>query len=129
MTTKFLKDLQSPKRFKLLKDGWTKDSFTGLDWGVTSASTMTFTQAEKYCKQQGGRLPELHELHSAVNFARHNPCSYEIFKDRKSYWYWSKTRTAWSNSAWCVDFSDGNVGSSLLGYSLSVRPCRPSRKD
>ena len=32
----FLDVLYSPNRFEKLQDGWIKDKFLGLDWGVSS---------------------------------------------------------------------------------------------
>lgn len=120
--------MQSPDRFKLSEDGWIKDAFLGLDWGPSSEEGLTFKKAEKFCADKGGRLPELHELHSLVDFTKESPAINPIFKDTQSRWYWSATRTAWNKSArWVVGFFYGYVILDFEGLDFYVRPCRSSQ--
>lgn len=121
-----LNAIQSPERFKLLEDGWIQDVFLGLDWGSSSDETMNMKDAIKYCTKKGGRLPEIHKLHSLVDFSKEQPATFPILKDTKyDDWYWSGTKTAWNKSAsWCVSFSHGDVG---YGSEDGVNYARPVR--
>lgn len=120
--------MQSPERFKLLEDGWIKDVFLGLDWGPSSEEDMEFKDAEKFCADKGGRLPELHELHSLVDFTKEQPAINPSFKDQQSSYYWSATRTAWSKTArWVVGFYFGGVDDGGEDVGFYVRPCRSSQ--
>jgi len=113
------------KRFKELKDGWIKDSLTGLDWGQSSDKTMTFKQALAYCKKLGARLPTSQELMSLIDHSKRCPAS-EL--DMKDDWYWTGTSVAgYPGDAWCVLFLYGSVFSSNKGYALYVRPVRKSK--
>lgn len=121
--------LQSPDRFTVLKDDWIKDSFTGLDWGPSSDDRMEFEDAVKYCSDNGGRLPEIHELNSLVDFTKREPAIYEVFKDTKTDdWYWSGTKTSWrTDAAWCVSFISGGVYGYFEFGDSYVRPVRSSQ--
>ncbi len=127
--SKLITALNCPDRFKPLKDGWIQDSYTGLDFGPSSEKIMDMEKALEYCESKGGRLPELHELHSLVDFTKEKPAIQSIFKDTKhTDWYWSGTKTAWSNSAsWCVSFYYGCVSFSYEGGGCFVRPVRASQ--
>jgi hypothetical protein len=122
--------LKSPDRFKLLPDGWIQDSYTGLDWSPSSESIMYFKDAVKYAEDKGGRLPEIHELHSLVDFSKSDPASYEIFKDMKhDDWYWSNTprvNVSWK-SRWCVSFGSGGVYDCRKNTGNYVRAFRSSQ--
>lgn len=113
-------------RFQILKDGWIKDNQTGLEWGPSSKESLNFKDAEKYCKENGGRLPTRVELESIQDLTKYNPCiDKDIFKDTFSSWYWSSTKCAWNSSvSWCVSFYDGLVIYYLESYDDYVRPCR-----
>lgn len=127
--SKFMSDLTNPQRFKIMEDGWIQDAATGLEWGPSSENYMTLKEAEKYCAKAGGRLPDVHELHSLVDFTQEEPAiNKEIFKDTKSSYYWTRTRTAWNkNAAWCVSFFYGYVDSDNEGNGNYVRPVRVSQ--
>ena len=118
-------------RFEKLADGWIKDELTGLDWAPSSEERMDFADAQKYCADKGGRLPEADELHSLVDFTKHESATNtDIFKDTKhDDWYWTGTKASWrTDASWCVSFYDGNMD--LGGYELLgnyVRPCRSSQ--
>ena len=124
-----LDKFQSPDRFKKLKDGWIKDNLLGLDWGPSSANTMIWKDAEKYCKDLGGRLPEVNELQSLVDYSKHHPAINPIFLDTKTDdYYWSATKVAgFPDYAWLVGFSYGLVGYWCKGHGGYVRSCRSSQ--
>lgn len=127
---KLMLALNSPDRFKILEDGWVKDEVTGLDFGPSSEETMNLEDAIKYCANKGGRLPEIHELHSLVDFTKHEPAiNTEIFKDNKhDDWYWSGTKCAGNGrAAWCVSFYDGDVCYYGEDNDNDVRPVRASQ--
>ena len=127
---KLMLALNSSDRFKILDDGWVKDEVTGLDFGPSSEETMNLEDAIKYCQEKGGRLPEVHELHSLVDFTKHEPAiNTEIFKDTKhDDWYWSGTKCAWNGrAAWCVSFRYGGVNGDREGNDNYVRPVRASQ--
>lgn len=119
--------LQSPERFKLLEDGWIQDAYLGLEWGASSNKYLTFKQALAYVKKHKGRLPEVHELHSLVDYSKENPSINPLFKDTKSSYYWTNTKfvnTSYT-ARWVVYFYCGVVFWSSENYDSCVRPVRP----
>jgi len=114
------------KRFKELKDGWIKDSLTGLDWGQSSDKTMTFKQALAYCKKLGARLPTSQELMSLIDHSKRCPASELDMKTDD--WYWTGTSVAgYPVDAWCVIFGYGSVGGNDKDDDYYVRPVRASQ--
>jgi len=114
------------KRFKELKDGWIKDSLTGLDWGQSSDKTMTFKQALAYCKKLGARLPTSQELMSLIDHSKRRPAS--MLDMKHDDWYWTGTAVAgYPDGAWCVGFSFGYVVSGNKDIGVYVRPVRKSK--
>ena len=126
---KFLKLLRDPNRFKTLEDGWVRDALLGVEWGPTSEKEMPWETAKEYCAKLGGRLPEVNELQSLVDYSKRSPAiNADVFKDTKSSWYWTGTEVAgFSVLAWIVYFSNGYVGYYSKGTSSYVRPCRVSQ--
>lgn len=122
----FLKILRDPNRFKKLKDGWVRDKLLGVEWGPTSTEEMSWKKAQKHCEKLGGRLPEVNELQSIVDYRQYNPAiNKKIFPDTKSYWYWTETQRAGSPGfAWVVTFDDGGVDDGGKGFYSYVRPVR-----
>lgn len=124
------RELKSSARFKELPDGWIKDLQTGLEWGPSSDKKVTFKEAEKFCAENGGRLPDIKELLSLVDYDRREPAiDKEFFPDTKhDDYYWSGKKVAgYSDLAWCVLFRSGSVVDDYVGYSSYVRPCRASQ--
>jgi len=114
------------KRFKELKDGWIKDSLTGLDWGQSSDKTMTFKQALAYCKKLGARLPTSQELMSLIDHSKRRPAS--MLDMKHDDWYWTGTSVAgYPGDAWCVNFNGGLVFCFSKGSVDYVRPVRKSK--
>jgi hypothetical protein len=124
-----IKLLRDSNRFKKLEDGWVRDTLVGVEWGPSSDKTMNWDQANKYCAKLGGRLPEVNELQSLVDYTKKEPAiNAEIFPDTKSSWYWSGTQhQSWTDSAWCVDVYYGIVGYNDKGIGYCVRPVRASQ--
>lgn len=122
-------EVKTEARFETLNDGWVRDHQLGIDWGPSSDKTMNFEKAESYCAEKGGRLPTLRELHSLVDYEKHNPAiDKEVFKDQESSWYWTSTPLADDPGfAWIVDFYCGDVGYDHRDNDNYVRPCRPSQ--
>ncbi len=128
--SEFLVSLQNPKRFALLPDGWIKDGILGLDWGPSSEKRMEMKDAVKYCAGKGGRLPEVHELHSLVDFTKRQPACNEIFKDMKhDDCYWTKTPLVGVSfkASWVVGFCLGYVYFNFENNVNYVRPVRVSQ--
>ena len=125
----FIKLLRDPNRFRKLEDGWVRDSLLGIEWGPSSRESMTFKQAQAYCKKLKARLPEVNELQSLVDYTKYDPAiDTSIFADTVSNWYWSGTTHAGhSDYAWIVSFYNGFVNWYNKGYSNYVRPVRPSQ--
>jgi len=126
------KKAQAPlnsSRFSLLDDGWILDRRLELEWGPTASKQMNLEEAKKHCASLGARLPEMHELHSLVDYKTYDPAiDKEAFKDTKSGWYWTATPYAPdADFAWCVSFRYGRVDGSREGYTLYVRPVRASQ--
>ena len=125
----FLKLLRDPNRFKKLDDGWVRDMLCGLEWGPTADKTMTFKQAQDYCVKLGGRLPEVNELQSLVDYSKKDPAiDKDLFPDTKSSWYWTgTTHEVYSDCAWCVYVTNGYVVDINKDYVNYVRPVRASQ--
>jgi hypothetical protein len=126
--TGFLGLLRSPERFQKLKDGWIKDTLLGLDWGQSSNKRMNWKDAQKYCADQGGRLPEIDELASLADRSKYKPAIHPIFTDTQSSLYWSGTTYAgYTVDAWVVYFDYGYVYDGSKADELYVRPVRSSQ--
>jgi hypothetical protein len=124
----FLGLLRNPERFQKLKDGWIKDTLLGLDWGPSSSNRMSWKDAQKYCADQGGRLPEIDELASLADRSKYKPAIDPIFTDTQSHYYWSGTTYAgYTAFAWGVYFYYGYVYGVNKTYGLYVRPVRSSQ--
>jgi len=125
----YLKMLRDSNRFKNLKDGWVRDSLLGVEWGPSSANEMDWKAAKEYCKKLGGRLPEINELQSLVDYRNYVPAiNKEVFSDTKTSWYWSGTTHAgYSGYAWIVGFNGGYVSNYGKDSSYYVRPVRSSQ--
>lgn len=106
----FTNDIKNP-RFERLRDGWIKDLELDIEWGPSSSESMNFSKAQEYCKNLGGRLPDVDELQTILDRTLYNPtCDKNIFKDVKSEYYWTSTKyMGCSNASWCVSFVNGNV--------------------
>lgn len=125
----YLDKLTATGRFFKRPDGWVRDNLLGLDWGPSSFEYMTFENAQEYCQKLGGRLPELRELHSLVDYKQYDPAiNADLFTDTKSSWYWTGTEhKKYAGSAWGVGFYNGYVGIGNKGNDGYVRPCRASQ--
>jgi hypothetical protein len=89
---------------------------------------MNWEDAQKYCADQGGRLPEIDELASLVDRSKYKPAIHPIFTDTQSDVYWSGTTYAvGTGGAWYVYFDDGYVNSDNKSDELYVRPVRSSQ--
>jgi len=125
----FLKLLRDPNRFKKLDDGWVRDNLCGIEWGPSSEERMPWAKAKDYCAKLKGRLPEVNELQSLVDYSKHDPAiDKSLFPDTKSSWYWTGTKVAGGfGYAWLVTFDYGDVANSGKGDDGYVRPCRASQ--
>jgi hypothetical protein len=124
-----LRLLKDPTRFKKLEDGWIRDNLLGVEWGKSSEQRMKWKEAKEYCAKLGGRLPEVNELQSLVNYSKYDPAiDTDLFPDTKSSWYWTGTEVAGdSYYAWVVVFYYGSVDTSSKDGSFYVRPVRASQ--
>ncbi len=125
----------------VINDGGTViDTSTGLMWQQQTAGEMTWEAAISYCEglSLGGyndwRLPNRNELQSLVDYTRYIPTSYNpvidsaVFPDTVSSDYWSSTADAYdASNAWCVNFSNGNVGGNPNSGSHYVRAVRTNK--
>lgn len=128
--SEFLSKLRAHDRFQKLEDGWIKDNLLGIVWSPSSGEVMNFKEAQKYCVEAGGRLPELEELALLADHSKRNPATdAEVFTDIKTNdWYWSGTEVAGTPGyAWMVDFNYGGVYDYHKDYSGYVRPVRSSQ--
>jgi hypothetical protein len=123
--------MENQTRFIDTGDGMIKDTKTGLMWPKEgSKDYMNFADAEKYCKEfklgdfKDWRLPTREELESILDLEKAYPAINPIFIEEGNY-YWSSTPFAGhSDSAWIVNFSNGNVNWSSKYSSNCVRPVR-----
>ena len=134
------KGVASPiPRFINNADGTVTDKLTGLIWfqNITPFGTRTWTQALSEAallkdgiaglmdgsKPGDWRLPNIRELQSLVDYGKYGLALPEgnPFTGVQSANYWSSTSyAAPTNSARCVHFYDGAVGSSVKDFPLSV---------
>ena len=116
------------KRFKLLKDGWVKDNFLGIDW-FPEDKKMTWNQA----KTEGINLPTTKQLESLIDRTKFNPAIIEeakILNLKTDDWYWAEEpylNPVWSDYAWMVYFDVGIVDGCNKGGTSYVRAVRPSK--
>lgn len=104
----------SPTTLTDLGQGMVADSQTGLVWQRDAAAQpLAWAEASGHCdaltlgSQADWRLPTVAELHSLVDFARHDPALPEVLGATKVGPSWTLvTRQA---QAWTVDFSLGAV--------------------
>lgn len=126
-------------------DGTVTDTCTGLMWQENTADTdrdreittndkLTWEEALVYCADdtfagnEDWRLPNVRELHSIVDFGRHNPALDPQLEGRPAF-YWSSTSSnADPAVAWYVSFQYGLVSRyNKLNNALYVRPVRTAR--
>ena len=106
------------------------DQITGLEWqgcqaglsgddcGEGEIATMFWGDAMEFCEQlewgghQDWRLPDLHELHSLVDYGRTTPAiDVNVFPATEYRWFWSSASLALnSHMARSVNFENGLVG-------------------
>ena len=105
------------------------DMATGLMWEKQYVTGKTWRQALAYCEglDYGGfddwRLPNINELRSLINYAKHDPAS--DFPDMPSDYLWSSTsNVVAADYAWAVVFSNGNVQTYNKGNEYTVRCVR-----
>ncbi|PIE66580.1 MAG: hypothetical protein CSA26_00220 [Desulfobacterales bacterium] len=115
-------------------DGTVTDMATGLMWEQASADpnndgspdTMTWQDALAWCENldlagyTDWRLPNIHELHSIVDYARTDPAiDTTVFPNTRAASYLSATTRAYDTySAWIVNFVYGHDDSG--GYKSSL---------
>ena len=118
-------------RFTRLPDGWVRDTLLGIEWGPSSDKIMNFKDANKYCDELGGRLPDVSEMQTLIDYSKRDlAINTQFFEDTKTDdWYWSGTVVAGDTGhAWCVYFSNGYVHSFYdKDGNNSVRPVRSSQ--
>ena len=114
-----------------------KDNITGLIWEVKTDDGSIHDKDDSYtwydaqsvfiaslnAEQFGGfsdwRLPTVKELSFIVNSGTYNPAiNTTYFSNTMSFYYWSFTTHAggYTDSAWCVAFGDGYVGTAYKLY-------------
>ena len=94
------------------------DNSTGLMWQDNSDAKeikKDWQGAIDYCEDltfasfSDWRLPTRMELKSIVDYGRYNPAIDSTFQNIQSSYYWSSSRNVSNtDSAWLVDFYDGN---------------------
>lgn len=84
-----------------------------VKWIAHSEKPMTHAEAIKWCEEQGGRLPTIHELLDAYLSGE------EGFKVD---WYWSSTLDKYDSSiAYIHNFVSGNINRDDVGNGTHVR--------
>ena len=85
-------------------------------WGATADKEMNWEEANKWCKEQGGRLPTRAELLQAFD---------DNIGDFTPVYHWSASTYVDSPSiAWYVSFYNGYVSSTTKSYLYRVRCVR-----
>ncbi len=130
ITTPILRLFRDQNRFTRLDDGWVRDTLLGIEWGPSSDKIMKFKDANKYCAELGGRLPDISEMQTLIDYSKRAPAiNTQFFEDTKTDdWYWSGQVVAgYTYLAWCVNFDFGYVGDGNMANNLYVRPVRSSQ--
>jgi len=114
------------ERYVVLKDGWTRDTKTGLEWGQSSDRLPNFSACEKFCVESGGRMPTVNEYLTLIDRTKHNPAT--DISCMKSDWYAASDPVVWSaGDVWCVGFGSGRVSYGCKDNYYYVRPVRSSQ--
>ena len=81
------------------------------NWDDAQSVFIATLNAKNYGGFSDWRLPTFKELSSIVNSGTYSPAiNTDYFPNTKSSYYWSSTTHAGdTSSAWCVNFSDGDV--------------------
>lgn len=118
-------------RFIDNKNGTVTDTSAGLVWQQARGEKMTWEKALSYCKNLslGGRnnwrLPDVSELQSLVDYARHDPAiDADFFPGTMSSYWTSVINISRPNFTWCIYFSDGRIndsGKHFIHYIRAVR--------
>jgi hypothetical protein len=125
-------NMSKKSRFVKNSDGTVTDNLFKVMWGPTLPEYMTYSKAEKACKDlsfagyKDWRLPTVNELFSLVDRKKYSPAiDTEIFPDTKSNWYWtSEVYVGSSDDGWIVYFNYGYVSYYYRNSVLYVRPVR-----
>ena len=121
-------DVNDPKRFEKLSDGWIKDHREKKEWGPSSEKILGPEGRKEFCAKLGGEEPTAAEAVSIINFEGKD-CFFPVFADTKTNdYYATKTEVAWSKSYVRIVYcGSGNVFYSNKDDKYYVRPVRASQ--
>ncbi len=134
--TNYFRAVRGPKSESSLVDNGDNtvtDLSTGLMWQRQSGEPMNWEDALAYCENlnlaghSDWRLPSIKELRSIIDYSQYNPTINTMyFPDTVSSNYWSSTTyTTHKNSAWFVEFKQGqSVGNPKSSKTYYVRAVR-----
>jgi hypothetical protein len=118
----------APAGHFVVGSGTVFDTKTKLTWQqASSASTLTWTNANSYCKGLGGtwRLPTIKELLTLVDntLATGPLIDTSAFPSTPSTWFWSSTPVAGftTTQAWLVNFANGSGNVSYQTSAIQAR--------
>lgn len=112
-------------------NGTVSDALTGLMWQQTDdGQERNWEEALDYCESLGlagyrdWRLPNIRELESIVDDARHDPAIDPVFECRSFFYRSGSTEVIGPVSSWYVYFFNGRVNVSFKTSNYSVRCVR-----
>jgi hypothetical protein len=129
---------QATQKFIDNTDGTVTDRNTLLTWQQGEYGILYWQEAISYCSRltlpnttgRPWRVPTIKELSSLVNYSKQNPAIDTLmFPDTRTgpyTMYWSSTSLAYTDFAFAVNFTNGDIDiwSNLLGSSGRVRCVR-----
>jgi hypothetical protein len=103
-----------------------RDLVTKLEWIVEPASSLSFTDAQKFCDGLGNsfRLPTRIELASLWSYTTKGPAFDKSVFGGGSGYYWTQSPALPDRmSAWSVDFGGGNVVPLAIAGTMAAVRC------
>ena len=101
-------------------------------YGYDSSDASTYCNTEAFtarvnavglCGANNWRMPDQNELHSIIDYSRHDPSiDLGYFPNTRSHTYWSSSPSVYSSDdAWLLNFSDSRLSGTSRSYDALVR--------
>lgn len=124
-----------------------RDSKTDLEWQKNDQQTLTWNEAQSYCKslelnkKSDWRLPDIHELASLLSFSTKQKSEYRLaFQNERLSHYWTstlvfqlekgrKSKLKEDRKYWTLDLKNALINQRLLNQALNSKCVRGKIKN